>query len=761
MAKIKITGDVSEIKKSILDLSRDVKDLGKSKVAIFDKEQKDFLAGEAKSHMSELRKEMEKNKKEIQDALKVQKDQVKTVEDEVKHREKVTKLIQRQVSMQKELSKMEGAGAQMGLPGVGRRGMLGRIGGRMGGGMRGMGMLGGLARMAGPLGLLAGAGGFLMSRGTGAANVFREGIQDRIGLRGRGVGDMDLEDPERASRAGLNAQTMRRARLASMDVFGRAGSTQSAVLQRAEVERNFGIEQGTLTGVGQQLRGQFGGEEANKQVMTIQASLIASGITDEIGPYLETAASMLTSLNENGFTFTDSAMAVLNNLTANGGMSAERAGRMVTGVDQAIRGSSGESNAFFQEVFSGAGIGGQTVGGLQAAIRSGGLFGADLSQNYLSDTDRSAFSELGIGGRTGQRVAASTMNRLDTMFGGDEEIDSLLQSDNASERQAGATRRLQRNNFIMNTFGLDNEVQAGEVNNLLREMADPNTSKKRQADIRKKVQEMSDGNSELGNLKLINKSTAGTWDAVKNLHETTRDVLGSKVAPAMISIDKTMMKLDAALSAMLDFFGIETPQEAMKEAISGTDVVNQDKFDQLTMGDKKKQQEFSKEMAGEFSKNQARIAQLKEQGADQDYRLSREGYQIPGEKMREMQELERKNKNIIDSERNTQGLNIIRGFGKDKDARKEFVNQSQEELRKEMAYNQTIPGQISNFFKSMFSDDDQYKPAKKSQSSGSDKANATQMAELINVSKQNVQANKDIARGQSKIGAAPAKGDKM
>jgi hypothetical protein len=43
----------------------------------------------------------------------------------------------------------------------------------------------------------------------------------------------------------------------------------------------------------------------------------------------------------------------------------------------------GESNAFFQNVFNKAGIGGGTIGGAQAAMRMGGLFGADLSNIKL------------------------------------------------------------------------------------------------------------------------------------------------------------------------------------------------------------------------------------------------------------------------------------------------------------------------------------------------------------------------------------------
>ena len=697
MAKIKIDGDVSGLKKSILDITKDVKALGKSKIALFDKDQKDFLSKEAKSHIAGITKELDKNKKEIAGALKLQKQQTKSVAEEVRKREKVTKLVQKQVELQKELQQMQKASSTL----SGSGGGMGGGGGFMGKmrGLKGMGgMMGGLSRMAHPLGIAAAVGGFGISRGVKVGGVFKEGMSDRMALRGRGVGDMDLEDRERATGAGLNSQTMRRARLSSMDVFGEKGSTQAAVTQRAEVERNFGIESGTLRGLGGQMRGQMGGEGADKAVMTIQAGLIASGITDEIGPYLETAANMLTALNENGFSFNDSAMAVLNNLTREG-VAAERAGKMIGGVDKSIRGSSGEANAFFQEVFRGAGVGGNTVGSLQAGIRSGGLFGADLDKSNLSSTDRAAFGEMGIGGRTGQKVAASTINKLDQMFGTDSDIDKLLNGSD-SEQQAGATRRLQRNNFIMNTFGLDNEVQGAEVNKMLKEMADPDTSKKRQKELKDKIKNMSDGNSELGNLKLINKSTAGSWDVLKNLHRSIQDELGGKVAPALMSIDKTLMKIDMALSAMLNFLGIETPQEKLAKALSGEGTLSQKTFDEATMGDASKEREISKKLAEEFTKNQERVNQLREQGADKEW--TRTGRGVTGSKSAiELRDLENRNRQISDNFRNVEGLDPT-GFMNNNRIRGQFNTQTEKRAREES-------DKKSAFGYGLFNSEDDYK----------------------------------------------------
>ncbi len=606
-AKIRIEGDNKAIRKSILEVGKDIKELGKSKVQMFDKSQRDFLKKEAVAGLLAVNKQLQDNGKQIRLNTMLQNKQGKSLQEQVMVRQRLTELMKKQVALQKNARDFEDLKSSVTI--TPKKGILRRemdaLKERFGSGLMKMGLLG----IGGAAGALA------ISRARKAVGVFEGGVSDRVGLRGRGVGNMELEDPSRAERAGMSALDVRRARLSSMDVFGRSGSSQAAVTQRGAVERNFGMGAGTLTGLGGQMRGQLGGRGADKAVMTIQASLIASGITDEIGPYLETSAAMLTQLNERGFTFNDSALAVLNSL-ARSGASPERAGRIIGGVDQAIKGSSGEANAIFQQIFSGAGVGGKTVGGLQAAIRSGGLFGANLEDNSLvGKTDKGALSQAGIGGRTGQRVASSAVRMFDKMFGTDQEIDKLLQG-NSKQKQAGATRRIQRMNFIKNTFGLESEVQAAEVNTMLRQMADPETSSKKRAEIEKNIKDLQSGGTELGNLKLISKSVEGNWEETKKLHETVQDALGAKIAPAFLLMDKTMMKLDLVLTALLDFFGIKTPSERAAQALTGESVTSRSDVDQFTMGDPAQQREFAGKFADEMGKKEERLRELDRMEAD-------------------------------------------------------------------------------------------------------------------------------------------------
>lgn len=627
--KIKISADVTAIRKSLIDVSKDVKDLGKSKVAIFDQKQKDFLEKEAKKHLVGIRAEMDANNKKILLATKLMDKEGRSLKEQLQTRKKISVLIKEQVKLQKDSAKIQDLSSNVASQPKGIMGKLsGMMPGRMGGGMGIGGMLKG-----GALGLALGAGAFAVGRARKAYGTFDEGINDRLALRGRGVGDMTLNDKDAAASAGLNAQSMRRSRLASMDVFGKGGSTQQAVMQRASFERNFGIEQGSMRDIGGQLRGQLGGGGAEKASMQIQASLIASGITDEIGPFLETSATMLSTINEKGITFTSSAMGVLADLASRDGVSAERAGRLATGVDSAIRGSSGEANAFFQQAFSGAGLGGGTLGGIQASIRSGGLFGADIgSDSLIGGADRKALESIGLGKNDSSQRAGGILNKIDELF-------SPQKGDN--EQQIN-DRNIQKLDFTRRTFGLSSEVEAANVLELLRSVE---SGDKTREEAEKQFQKIQSGNSELGNLKLINKSTEASVGILKDIRKSILDEAGENLAPLFRGIDKTMMKLDATLSAMMGFFGIEAPDVAAKEGLSGAGAITQEELDQFTGGDAESKKKFQSNLRDNYDANEAKIKDLEK-------RQTKDG-RIIGDDHREYMDAQRRRKNFQATGKNT------------------------------------------------------------------------------------------------------------
>jgi hypothetical protein len=165
----------------------------------------------------------------------------------------------------------------------------------------------------------------------------------------------------------------------------------------------------------------------------------------------------------------------------------------------------------------------------------------------------------------------------------------------------------------MRTFGLADEGQAAEVNQLLQEAANPATSAKRQENIQKKLQNIKQGNSELGNLQAINKSTAGQLDVLKNMRTNIEDNLGQKVAPAMITMRDTLLSIDRAILKLLDTFGIDTTEENKAEALAGKDTLSQNEVDILTNQNPEMKQKLGKQMTEQQRADMARLTELESQ----------------------------------------------------------------------------------------------------------------------------------------------------
>ena len=345
------------------------------------------------------------------------------------------------------------------------------------------------------------------------------------------------------------------ARNESLDVFGASGATEQSVVQRAGFERAHGIDSGTMTGIGAALRPSMGGAQANTTVMKLQASLIASGIKDAIGPYLETAASMLTELNEKGFTMDDSVLSLFNQMVKAGHMGEGQAKTLMTGADQAIRGSSGESNAFFQSVFHKAGIGGNSIGGIQAAMEMGGLFGANLDKykGNITPAAEGLNKRLKIGDVAGQpsymqKVSGSLLTMLKDSTGG----------------QKGDQALLSKYRFMKNLGLAKNIGQAEMVEKMLQTAADPRTSAKERGNIQKQLANIQDENKDpsLSELKNINSSTAGIYDVLRGKNKTQLDEIGNATGNGFNTVDQLLTSIDGGILALAKTFtGYKSPKE--------------------------------------------------------------------------------------------------------------------------------------------------------------------------------------------------------
>lgn len=371
MAQIKISADTSPVKKSLIELSRELNNLSKSgsKVSLISESDKKFFKGELTRELGNIKKRLQENKGEITKLVGEAKKLVKGSQDELRVRKQINDAYRTQARLSRELSTLEAA--RNGLGGGGGS-MLGKLGSKLG--------------RIGPWGLAAGAvaaGGYwaLSKAAQGRASYTAStSSRDRLsGLGGTSGYAPSMGSPQDLAAAGLSTQDMIDRRVRAISILGRGAGSTSNMLQQARFERAYGLEEGALSNVATSLRANFGGAGANEVQMKLQASIIASGLEDALGPYLDAATTLLARINENGMTSTSQMIAALGSLTATSGRSVEQLSKTFGDINSGITGASGESNAFIQAAFARAGIGGGTIGGTRLAIQAGGLFGMDES----------------------------------------------------------------------------------------------------------------------------------------------------------------------------------------------------------------------------------------------------------------------------------------------------------------------------------------------------------------------------------------------
>lgn len=608
-SELEIGLKIDGAKRSFIELKNQAKSLEKSQIQMFSKEERRFMSEQAGKILSDVKSKMEQNKaaisgqvaemKKLKEGTEEYQAAEKRVNDLLKDRTKILKTHQ-------EYSKLKEVGA-----GAGAGGMLSGMGG----------MLGRLGRMAtmGPMALLGGgalaAGGFGLSRIMGGVSTFRQGVGDRISLRGLGASDMDLQDRQRAAEAGLDAQAMRRRRVQSIRVLGRDAGRQEDVLRRAEFERGFGLEEGSQLGLMTQLRGQLGGQGANQAVMRMQSSVIASGMEDAIGPYLETATNLLAQLNENGLMNSEQMINALATLVKDGKNTPEQIARTFQTLQGALIGSSGEQNAFFQQAFASAGIGTGTIGGTQLAIESGGLFGLDRGE--LSD-------RLGITGDPRYIGALESMQRLGQFtgfeqrggailnqfkdvvgLGEDQSILEAMTTGTPEERDRNTQLIQNLSNRMFNTQGADGFTMLRDMERVLKE-----GTPEEKEEFKKKMEDaMKD--PQLKRLEDINTSISGQTDMIDNLAKTVKDELGAKFIGAANTMTTLLTTIDSNIASIAGLFGLESPTEALNNQLAGEGTISQQDFDLATGGNEAMQVEASKKAADKFLENRKKIQELK------------------------------------------------------------------------------------------------------------------------------------------------------
>lgn len=366
-SQLRIGADTSDAKKNILDLGKSVKSVGDSKIQIFSNEEKRFIKQEMNRELIAMKDNLGRNKQIIGDLVKEQRKMTTGSKEELQHRDKIVKAYRTQSKLAKQIKdtqaaqKTVGPASAMGKAGAGISKTFSKY-----------------AKILAVAGIAAGAVGVPLA--ISSAKQFMGGAAGRTRLTGLGVNERAPFGPERMARAGLTEQELTERRGRAVGVLGRRGGRAQSVLQQAEFERARGLEGGTMMNVAGGLRGQFGGRGAEQAQAELQASIMASGMEDAIAPYLEAMTSVLAEINENGMTNTTELIAAMGEITAQGKRTPEQLARTFTSVNESIKGSTGEANAFLQTAFARGGIGGGTIGGTRFAMETGGVLGLDQSE---------------------------------------------------------------------------------------------------------------------------------------------------------------------------------------------------------------------------------------------------------------------------------------------------------------------------------------------------------------------------------------------
>lgn len=502
-SQLKISADTTEVKKSILDLTKSLKDVGKSKIAIFSQEDKAFIKTELKKEMTAMKSRIKENREEIKKMVAEQRKMVDGSKEELELRKKILDSYKTQNKLGKELGQVEKMSKNM--PGGGGGGMSDKL----------MSMMGMIPKLL--AGVALGAAGFAIMKGVQASDQYVAGSSNRVRLKGMGVGEDNFGSPDQLARAGLSEQDLIKRRIDATSVLGRQGTDNNTELQKAMFERSYGLQGGTMTGVASGLRSTMGGAGANEAQMKLQASIMASGLEDALGPYLEAMTTLLSSINENGTTNTGELTNLMAQLTKEGGRTPEQMSKTFGGINSAIMGSSGQSNAFLQTAFARGGIGGGTVGGTKFALESGGLFGMNQSELGKRGYNPELLKNMGGAGMfagMGQRSGAM-LNQFKSSAG-------MKQGDKISD--------VKDMNQMVGLSGLANNVYGTKGNQgfdalmMLEKVQNKQMSQKDFEEQVNKMKESKDPQTE--RLDKINSSLAGQTEILSNINNNLMEAMG-------------------------------------------------------------------------------------------------------------------------------------------------------------------------------------------------------------------------------------------
>lgn len=397
--------DSSQIERQTQKLSKTIeRAFGKDGISMIDKQSQAFLKTEANSSIRSLSAEVKKltaEAKRYDDALKSSK--VGTEEQNTlnKKRLEITEEIvrrERQIaSIQKAQSRIQDTGEEA-LRGAATALDRGTGTGAMLGGGRGL-AFGGLATV------VAGAT-LAISRMSNAAQTYSQQVPRFLRLSAMGQARAGGAARGTAEQLGFTAQETFGVQEGITRALGAAsqGETESRVANVLTAARGLAVDPNQITGMADRLRAVGGTQAAEGQLTRVLSTAISSGMDkSQATHFLDATTSLLTEINEGGIMATDSIIRAMATLTTEKGMAPEQAKQLIGGINQAIKGSTGESQTFFRMAAARGGLGAGSIFGTGQAVRQG-LLGVNLDRltqgmgTGMAGRARSAFQEFGLTG---------------------------------------------------------------------------------------------------------------------------------------------------------------------------------------------------------------------------------------------------------------------------------------------------------------------------------------------------------------------------
>lgn len=613
MAKtIAVNADTRGFKKNIMDLSREIDKIGgKRSVQLFDKETQEFVSRGAKiairdmkNVMGELENVNKKISKEMKDQKLSQEDIRKKSLEQLRNKKQLLKL-------ERDIAGVQGASGKIGMGSMGRfgkgfkggsGGLLGKIPG-MGTIAKGIGGAGlGMAGMAGGLlgGGLLGLGGLAIGQGIKGFNRFDANKQSRIGLMGRGMrGEEATGVFKPAQQLGINSSNLRDLQMQGMDIFGRGGSTREATTDRARAAKAMGIGAGEFQGAAAGLTQTMGVGGAQKSFAKLQAAMMGTEMKGAVGPWLSTMSSMLTNINEHGMGLDDAALSVLSDIGTMEGVGPEQTAKVFNGLNETMKGATGEKAAFFMSAMASQGIGQGSIGGAQFAMQQG-LFGGNLDKGmakFISPEDRAELSGAGLGFTNDEEGVEGFRKK---MLG----ISTTFEKATKGMGAVGKGLVASRITGIQDPAAALAAMGMAKKGGTVQSVAEKEAIAKQMGEVMKSPQQQM-----ISNLKTIADSNADILAVTQAFKLSSSEELGGQLVPIAERMNRALTNINTILSAVISIIpGMSTAKQMADERIKSGRITGKEIASQTP----KRQEEIKKTLKKELAKSKARSQSLRE-----------------------------------------------------------------------------------------------------------------------------------------------------